>query len=133
MSVSPDTVSNPSYKFGDGKAVMIVGGKDVEIGTVRNVSIETSKPAQSHTYSDYRAALHDSETPQAVKRAIKQHLHGSPGGRRGVRTQFTTSHRVHPLVPSDDPKRPAGVSGRQWKRERKAVRRIVKIVNERLG
>ena len=88
-------------------------------------------PSPPHTDAEYRAALHDPELPQPVKRAIKQHLYGAPGGRREVRTLFMRTHNVAPHAPSAELKRPAGVSARKWKKERIAVKRIVKVLKER--
>lgn len=82
-------------------------------------------PLQPHTDDEYRAALHDPDTPQPVKRAIKQHLYGEPGGRREVRTLYMRTHSVsqNSTIRSEEPKRPASVSARQWKKQRKAIHR----------
>jgi hypothetical protein len=88
---------------------------------------ETLNPGP--TSEQMHAALHDPETPQQVKRILKRHFYGSVDGRREVRSEIMTlpTRKLHRGVQlgSTKPKKPAGMSGRQWKRLRKAAIRIV--------
>lgn len=94
--------------------------------------IANAQPAKTH--AEYKAALKDDETPEAVKKAIRQHLYGAQPIRRGRVIKMNSPASIprdgkdvlKPLQATNKPRRPQGMSGRQWKRMRKENDRKVR-------
>jgi hypothetical protein len=88
---------------------------------------------QGPTLDQMRQALRDPETPVQVKRIIHQHLYGRLDGRREIGHVLRTSggYKFTPVPSgarrlSTEPKRPAGMTGRQFKKMRKRVLRDIR-------
>lgn len=84
--------------------------------------------AQGPTTEQMRAALKDDSTPLAVKRIIRNHLFGRIEGRReiGHELRHSAGYRLMEVpsgarLKANKLQKPAGMSGRQFKRLRKEV------------
>jgi hypothetical protein len=108
--------------------------------------IEAAVP-QPSTREQMYAALHDDSTPTPVKRFLREQLYGEARGRREDRSRSIRNLRVNirtnVLAEAKDdfgkvldykmghltsakPKKPAGMSVKQWKACKRAVRQEVK-------
>lgn len=83
------------------------------------------------TKAEMKAALKDPNTPDVVRRHLREQLYGEGGGGRKATQQrsiqrFLASVRPGQHVVDPAAKRPKEMSGRQFRNIRKAVRKIAR-------